>query len=247
MIKKLFSSIPFLSGLIIILGLLKLFIYYLRFDVPIKFYIGLSELALQIADDLFITIPVVIIMYLLGHISSESGSQSRENKSTEENKSALRTKSKVRKRLDKIMPYIVGTLYGFFLIGIPFYLAFFTNSYVYNVSGILGLSVIAFIILFVTQHDKLEKLLSPDGLSLSLFACVFLTLFILLTVSSVDSVERGKFIGTKIITADSTYISDKNSFFIGQSSSYVFIYNKNEKYTTILPIAEIKKIELHSK
>jgi hypothetical protein len=64
-------------------------------------------------------------------------------------------------------------------------------------------------------------------------------------IGEIETTESGKYRGTKIITNDSTYISTDSAYYIGQTSNYVFFYNKKESYTTVLPTREVKKLELH--
>jgi hypothetical protein len=77
---------------------------------------------------------------------------------------------------------------------------------------------------------------------------VFLAFYVLSATSNqIHFVETGKFNGTKIYTADSTYTSTDSSYFIGKTEKYVFIYNTKNKYTRIIPSESVLKIDLVSK
>lgn len=52
MTKKLSVLIPTLTGLVVILAIIKLTLFYQNFSVPIKYFIGISEIAITISDDL---------------------------------------------------------------------------------------------------------------------------------------------------------------------------------------------------
>ncbi len=52
MTKKIIYHIPILTALVIIIGIIKLTLFYQNFSVPIKYFIGFSEIATTIADDL---------------------------------------------------------------------------------------------------------------------------------------------------------------------------------------------------
>ena len=60
MIKKLGLGIGELTAIIIILGISKQLLYYGNFNLPIKYFIGLSELGMLISNDLLIIVPLKI-------------------------------------------------------------------------------------------------------------------------------------------------------------------------------------------
>lgn len=247
MLKKLWSSLPQISLMIIILALLKNFLYYFNFGVPIKYFIGLSELGLLVADDLFILVPVVFIIYLITSESGETKSK-RTNITEEKGIKSLpieRKKGKIRKVLDLVMPYVVA---GIFIsaLGIgPFIIIFKAPSFSDKLLGFLFLAAAIFFLLFIFRHEKLETLITSDGMSLSLFLMMFFILFIIRTSGEISSVEKGEYVGTKIVTSDSTYTSTDSTYYIGQTSNYVFFYNKKDNHTTIIPSSEVKKLELY--
>lgn len=59
MTKKIVEHIPVLTALIIVIGVIKLTLYYQNFGISIKYFIGLSEIATTVADDLLL----FILMY----------------------------------------------------------------------------------------------------------------------------------------------------------------------------------------
>ena len=63
----------------------------------------------------------------------------------------------------------------------------------------------------------------------------------------IQNVDNGRYTGTKIVTKDSTFKSTDSAFFIGQTSNYIFFYNKKDKHTSIIPASELKEIELFFK
>jgi hypothetical protein len=248
--KRFLSSLPQLSLFVVILALLKLFLYYNNFNVPIKYYVGLPELALQISDDLFILLPLVFFMYFL-NLDTKPRQEKIINQplNTEADKPVTNKppKGKIRIALDKVMPYV---LMGFFICALvvgPLILLFHSKSYTDRLTLVSILVMDIFFFVFITQNEKLEQFVTTKGMTLSLFLAMFLFMFISKTTGEIEGVEKGKFKGTKIITTDSMYISTDSTFFIGQTSNYVFYHNKIDKHTTIIPTTEVKKIELYSK
>lgn len=62
MSKRLLSSIPHMTLLVIILGLIKQIVYYKNFNFNIISYLGISELVFLVSSDFFAVIPMLIIM-----------------------------------------------------------------------------------------------------------------------------------------------------------------------------------------
>jgi len=73
---------------------------------------------------------------------------------------------------------------------------------------------------------------------------LFLTLIALigLSVFEVEQTENGKYKGTIIKTTDNTYLSIETSFFVGKTEKYLFIFNKKDTTTFILPAESVKSI-----
>ncbi len=71
-----------------------------------------------------------------------------------------------------------------------------------------------------------------------LFAWLLNTIYI-----DVSLTFKGKYLGTKIFTKDSIYISDKSSFFIGKTEKFYFIRNRRSS-TLVIPEKEVIKFDL---
>jgi len=59
-LKVVFSNIPLLTVIIIVFGLIKETVYYYKFGISIKHFIGISEMGVVIFDDLIYSIGGVI-------------------------------------------------------------------------------------------------------------------------------------------------------------------------------------------
>ena len=71
--------------------------------------------------------------------------------------------------------------------------------------------------------------------------------FVIKILADIQNTENGKFEGTKVITEDSTYISTHDQYYIGQTSSYIFLFDKTQNKPTIIPASKIKRIDLSIK
>jgi len=93
----------------------------------------------------------------------------------------------------------------------------------------------------------LFKYLTKTGLFSIIILALFLAALIFKTGVEIEKVENGKFAGTKIITADTTYTSTKTYYFIGKTEKFVFIYNANDSTTNIIATESIKLMILKNR
>ncbi|RZK12904.1 MAG: hypothetical protein EOO46_01330 [Flavobacterium sp.] len=237
-LKKGIEYIPAISVFIILLGLLKQIVYYLNFDVPIKYFMGISELTVVISDNLLLAIPLVIFLLILFYILD-----TQENKAvdtTEEEREIIKKKAdyarKINKRLGRIlMPMIAITIVLFFL----------ADTYILKVMIGLFFSyqmLFFFPVFFLDKAINFERKLADTKVFLLIYCCSFY--IVLVSVLEIKRIEKGFYTGTQIITEDSTYISTPQTYFIGKTEGYIFIHNKKEKNVLVLPTSGLKKMLL---
>ncbi|MGB3163188.1 MAG: hypothetical protein WBA96_06645 [Chitinophagaceae bacterium] len=239
-----------MSLLVIILSLIKTFLYYSNFNIPIKYFLGLTELGLLIADDLLIIVPALLIVYILTFKleTKKDDINSTKNQSNIEKEIPIKKDvSKFRQHTSRVFKYfsfgLFALIFGFMVIG-PFYLFFSANTFSEKMQAVSFIIVIGFFVLFFFKFEQIANLISIEGMAVSVLVITFVLFFVLRLKSQIDEVENGYYTGTKIITSDSTYVSDSNSYYIGQTSKYAFIYSKKDSFSTILPIEKIDKIIL---
>jgi hypothetical protein len=248
MIKTFINKIPQLSLLVIIISLIKTLLYYSNFDIPIKYFLGLSELGLLIADDLLILVPIYVIFYIVYFKFDSVGKEglSTNNKTKIEKEVSTKPKfSTLRRFFSKSFEYLsyaILILVAGFMVIMPIYLFFTTTSYPLKLLASALIIVIGYFILFAVKHEELQKFLTDEGMSISLLLMLFIMSFVFRISNEISEVENGRYTGTRIVTKDSTYISDSNSFYVGQTSKYVFIFSKKDSLSTILPVEKIDKI-----
>ena len=159
--------------------------------------------------------------------------------------SVPKSKTKEKKASD-INPILI-----FSILVIIIFSLFISQSYVKDYS--LKLLLWFFIFFFfaaVIFHLwlTLERTILGDRLAL-IVGVTSLTIASLLAVTgfNIERVEDGKYDGTIIKTEDSSYVSNRESFFIGKSEKYVFIYNTKDTSTLVIPTESIKQMRIKSK
>jgi len=65
------------------------------------------------------------------------------------------------------------------------------------------------------------------------------------TLRDISKVRYGYYMGTKIYTKDSTYISDSSHYYIGKTQNYYFIHNRDNT-NMIIPEREVLKFDLQN-
>ena len=97
------------------------------------------------------------------------------------------------------------------------------------------------------KYDKVNNVpLAHPYYNLALFSMMVIFSLTWFTIFEINNVDKGKYLGTKVVTSDSTYTSDSFHFFIGKTENYFFIFNSREKEVTVIPNNEVKKFILKS-
>lgn len=219
--KSIKEYLPYFSGLIILLGLLRQMVYYIHFNIPIQNYIGVSELLLAWIDEsfLFFTNLIILIFYMR---FLSVGSNFNLN------------------RLGKI----IFPLFAIFLF-YQFINLLISRQYYSSITFL----IIIFVSLYPLAGWIINIVLKKTPIKLAYFQLIYFSIcviliFILVTRNTLKYVDDGKYIGTKIYTNDSTYVSDSTHFFIGKTENFYFIHNKDKKSTLVIPEREVSKFEL---
>jgi len=122
------------------------------------------------------------------------------------------------------------------------YLNFIPLLILFTFSGIYP--IIFFLINYIYKKEK-KRPLNKNLFNLAYFSILFFAVINNFAYFDAQKAEKGIYTGTKIYTKDSTYVSDSTHFYIGKTTNYYFIYNKDKKSTLVLPEREVSKFELH--
>lgn len=232
-IKILTSAIPFVTILIIILGLIKLFLYYYNFHLPIKYFFGVTELGLIISGDLILFNVIIIGTIVTTQIIFKS-------LKTIDNDFSSKS----------ITPLIFKILF-YAGLGLAIYRlvkSVIDKNYPNFLSSICLLIIIVIGLLFIYFRNRMPNTQKTRvNLMILLYTISMLTFIVIFTANDIKAVEKGQYKGTKIYTTDSTYTSTDSSYFIGKTEKYVFIYNVKDKKTRIIPSESVKMIDMQSK
>lgn len=242
MIKRIAEIIAPTSVAIIILGIIKQIFYYNRFNLPIKHYLSITEIGILFSDDMILIsffLLAAICVILLDEQSDKN--QLRLLNKKEEIREILKSSTGLR-NFFKFMPtliYFVCFLAGTICLFYPSYKTLITGT-------LLLIAGVTNAIFFSTKKYNLNNNVVQKIKRLFLLIAIFSTITILSAALESQVTINGRYKGTQIITDDSTYISTESSFYIGRTDKYIFIYNKFDSITDIIPSDKIKKIRLKS-
>jgi len=232
--KNFKSAFPYLYFLIVILNLIKQGIYYFHFNIGIQDYIGLSELLLPIANFATpIMAFILICCFYLWFVENNPVVVYRREKLIMEN--AKWTKifwTEIRVTLFSLVAGIIFSIIGEWL-------------FVFTLVAVELIIIYPVISYFIIKNldNSYQKKLNPYLLLVPLFITLII-FFIIGTVMEENKVENGIYSGTKIYTKDTTYFSNSVHYYIGKTTNYYFIFNKDRQSSTIIPEREVIKFEL---
>lgn len=225
MTKKIIENIPIFTALIIVIGIIKLTIFYQNFSVPIKYFIGLSEIAITVAGDLLHILFIYAVLKAIQLIFIN-----------------IKPNFTLFSSTDKLNLFF-SLLFVIINIGLLIW-GFLEKEYYRK---IINSAWIYFFFLLTVMQTKLVKEFFNKNREFSFALYLFaLILFYItnMTAREIRSVTNGKYKGTTIVTSDTTYVSNDTSYYIGQTDKYLFLYNTS-KHCIILPVSEIKQLDVH--
>jgi len=232
--KTLQTYLPYLSGLLIILGVMYVNFYYSFFGITIEKYLNISELLLLFIDKKIFALFIlclsqfIIIKVILRAHKLEKIEKKKENGN-----------SKKYSVTGIVIPLII-----FMNI-----LVFFFNSFELVYIQIIDSIIICFYIVILGIIDQSTTVIFDKKINrsyinwlIAFFLCIG-TLYTMVLLEE-KRINNGYYTGTTIFSKDSTYVSDAQHYYIGKTENYYFIYNQKQKSTLVIPEREVLKFEL---
>lgn len=275
LLKNLVANIPLITLYILIFGIIKQLLFYRNFHLPIKYFLGLTEIGLIVSDDLIISVITILLSSIISYLlmTNSFKRKSIETYSSNETYKTSNTTSLTERivantdRINKIEDYVnrletqqnleitqkkrvqkIMKISGIIISITSFFLIIYVDHYYNKLFCIVSLLIG---ILLSISHLLINWLKDAKVSILSFYvynsSFLLIITLILNTGTELINVESGKYNNTLIVTSDSTYTSTASNYFIGRTEKYVFIYNVKDTSTTIIPTESIKKITLKMK
>jgi hypothetical protein len=235
-ISDLFSSVaPYLGAGLLLLGIVRMCLYYSYFGINIVNFIELSEIILSLLDlgvGFVIALVCVLICFVAvvvyGNLVNKNGKISL----------ALEVKTDARERyffpLLILVFWILGLIDG--------------TDHPLILLGILIVTIIALV--FLTVHIwSMNERKPRTGNGVLFYALCFATCVTITIASAVKSIHSVRYdlryYGTTIeLEGQPPIVSDSTHYYIGKCKNYLFVYHQTEKMTEVIPMSSVQKITL---
>jgi hypothetical protein len=219
-----------------LLGLIKLILFYMCFDINILEYVTFTDLIISVTKETLIMVTVIIIVIFLLFVT-DAKIKKPTNLNNEEgvllessfldiNRSLESYIKRISSKTTKI--YFWALFIGIFLIDRILANQIKTfPTYLLSTSSVIIFGI--FIALFILEDTK------PSSLTLLMMLFIFYIFFVLfLSLRNVIPIMKGKYNGSIVKTTLKEYISSDSLVYIGKSIDYTFFYNTELKRSEIV-------------
>lgn len=225
MTKRALENIPLITGLVIIIGIIKLNLYYQNFDVPINNFISVSEIATTVAVDLLFFLLIYTALKTIQIFI----------KDVKPDFTLFSSKDSENLIFSLIFVFINIGLFVWGLFEKVYYRRIIHDAYTY---------FFLFITLMQTKFGKnfIEK--NKEFTNVLYIFALTLVAVVNMTSREIKLVTSGKYNGTKVTTSDTTYVSNDTTYYIGQTDKSLFLYNTSN-HCIVVPISTIKQLDIY--
>lgn len=234
---------PFIGTLFVIFGAVKLIIYYSLFGVKITSYFEFGEiLTLFLEDTLFNSF--ILLLYL----TTDLLLRTTDDKLLiiENFTKALNEKSFKRRFLLYINSEI--KIQHFLRVSLIFIILYFLS--IFNLSELKTIlifwwSLFVLRIILIEFRIKYNNYVQVLHTNIITVAFIFLGISVFSAYSEFNSIMyEKKYLVTQLKLTDTTLSTNHLYFYIGQTKSYIFFYDKKDKSCDVIPMAEVKKLTI---
>jgi len=255
-LKKITELFTFSVPLLIVCSCIRLMTYYSHWNIPILDYLSAAELLFLFVQPAITIVALAAIyfavnalfiggVYLLvkfGVIGGKPDSESKLNTATDSEASATDAKKPdIWERFGKIIPFLA----------MPFFLWIFFEGiwFKYEVLPVVLLHVI----IWGAAVGLIRRFYLSEGDAVPIEAVLWGTIVMLLSASYfLGRYEANATVTNpvpyKLTLMDGTPVeTDSNMIYLGKSSSYCFLHDTAAGRSVIIPLTQIKRIDIASK
>lgn len=226
---------PVIYAALVVIGFVKLYLYYKMFNINIGDYLELSEILVFFLDDLFIYI--LVFAYLtfkfLRKYNESSNIQNQDGGHFLSDEKTYRKKLKIG-IISLLVIAALSTIF-YFLLPLKSFLIF--------------IPVVILIIWAIIHYYTRQLVVNQVIKNKSTYELIHFSYLVILVVCymAISEAETNKLYGyayaDEIEYKDQIIKSDSTQFFIGKTKNYIFYYNKEEHKTTAFPLKDVGYIK----
>jgi len=238
---------PLFYVYIVLISFMKQYIYYQFFNINISDYLELSEILVSFLDDTFIY-GLFIIYVIAVYFFMSKGYVRFMNLISRKILTFIHWLSKKERKSVQILDKHVWIF--FLVIAVGYGIIFFRNAIHHHdwivFAFVRPILIISIIVLFLIFHysklaDKLNNIIIKE---LILFAIILFLFNIERAVLAVNQVKyKNEVYISEISYRDLNIKSDETNYFIGKTTNYIFLFNKNDNQTTAYSLNGIRYIK----
>jgi len=241
-LKNISELIPIFSISILLLGLLKSFIYFQFFGINILPYLTLTEVGLLLFTEFFTILIFVLTGIFMLNLTKDIGLTATAISNKIFKNPIIEEKKKIPEFQEGHTPVTI-----FLTVLIILYFIFRSKNPTNELFSALILIGFLVMNMFIANLDIITKTMSKKLFTIITVIIVGIFVICSLTIKEADSTYKGFYLGTEIKTSDTLYISTKDNYYIGKTKSYIFMKNSNTNSITIIPSSEVKRFVLRTK
>jgi hypothetical protein len=255
-LKKITELFTFSVPLLIVCSCIRLITYYGHWNIPILDYLSAAELLFLFVQPAITIVALAAIyfaangifigaVYMLvkfGVIRSKPEPKSKEKTRTESEAPATKAKKPdIWERIGKLIPFLLT----------PFFLWVFFEGIWFNYE--IFPVVLLHVIIWGAAIGLIRKFYRSEGEALPFEAVLWGTIVMLLSASYfIGRYEANATVTNpapyKITLIDGTPLeTDSNMIYLGKTSTYCFFHDNTGGRSVIIPLTQIKRIEIPGK
>ncbi len=235
---------------IIFLGMIRLIVYYNEFGVSIVSYLDISEVITSFFDILMI----IVIIFVSTTFNSFLLSDKKKNeKITNHRTNILKEENewKIAKLYFLYLKFPILILLGFIIVTLLSHLFFHWFNYWELIFFPSILIVLILYIIIGLEIERKHQIYESSPGEKRYIGLIFYSFILVLTVSLYSKYQARQVAihhstkGTTILLNNGEKIvSNKQRFFIGKTTNYIFFFDTKTNTTEVFPISEIKMLKI---
>lgn len=235
---------PVLYALIVILSFIKLYIYYLFFNINISEFLSITEILIAFLDDMVYYVGILIFQLVFTYWLDEAGKSDyikRASLSKEEREKIYTSERKFGSWMSRGAIFLFYGLLTLFVI--ESYLTDW-NEFIQNLM-LVGFATSLLLIALFAGGKTAKKISKSTYIRTLIMFFMYLTVIsIYFPISNALRVKtNSKAHFSEITYKEEIVKSDSTQFFIGKSDNYIFYYNKEKRQTTAFPLKDVGYIK----
>ena len=248
--NKLKNVIPYIGSLLILIGFVKMSIYYNHFNININNYVELSEILISFIPDIIKYSSIIFIVFLYSFLLDTE----EDNQKSYDTNNEIIEMDKFFPRIGKILKRNITAILLLLLM-----IAFTIISAIWNEKNYLlfyRFSWMIFIILFfnimLMEFRRKYKIINGNYFdstynNLLIISFLFTAYIIQSTYSEIEEVENHNGPIVCFHSSKKLIQSEENLIYIGQTKNYFFMYNLKDKETYVYTRNEISNLVIRKK